>query len=102
MENHEFPSVDIIIPTYKRPVLLKRALESVLNQTYPNIAHVIVTDDSNDGAETKQLIKGFQARETRITYVCNDRYSHCPAGNKNTAWTTSAVIFSRFWMAMTG
>jgi len=83
MENHEFPSVDIIIPTYKRPVLLKRALESVLNQTYPNIAHIIVTDDSNDGAETKQLIKGFQARDTRITYVYNDRYSHCPAGNKN-------------------
>jgi glycosyltransferase involved in cell wall biosynthesis len=31
------PLVSVIIPTYKRPTNLKRAIESVLNQNYDNI-----------------------------------------------------------------
>lgn len=83
MKNDNLPMVDIVIPTYKRPKLLQRALESVLNQTYPNIVNIIVTDDSNDDAETMQLIKNFQLRDPRILYVYDDRYLHCPARNKN-------------------
>jgi glycosyltransferase involved in cell wall biosynthesis len=42
--------VSVIIPTYSRPVYLKRAINSVLNQTYKNI-EVVVVDDNNP--ETK-------------------------------------------------
>lgn len=41
------PKVSVIIPTYNRPDLLRRAIESALNQTYPNI-EVIVVDDHSD------------------------------------------------------
>lgn len=43
----KYPLVNVIIPTYKRPDILTRAVDSVKNQTYPNI-EIIVVDDAND------------------------------------------------------
>lgn len=42
--------VSVIIPTYNRPETVKRAVDSVLNQTYDNI-EVIVCDDNGIGTE---------------------------------------------------
>ena len=50
----EQPLVSIIIPTYKRPDTLDRAINSVLNQTYKNI-EVIVVDDNNPDTEGRRL-----------------------------------------------
>lgn len=41
------PKVSIVIPTYNRPDLLRRAVESALIQTYENI-EIIVVDDHSD------------------------------------------------------
>lgn len=48
------PLVSIVIPTYKRPDTLDRAIKSVLNQTYQNI-EVIVVDDNNPDTEGRTL-----------------------------------------------
>ena len=45
--------VSIIIPTYNRPCYLKRAIDSVLNQTYEPI-EVIVVDDNNPESESRK------------------------------------------------
>lgn len=55
--------VSIIIPTYKRPTTLKRAINSCLNQSYNNI-EVIVVDDNNEDSEyreiTEKLMKEYE------------------------------------------
>jgi glycosyltransferase involved in cell wall biosynthesis len=38
------PLVSVVIPTYRRPELLERAVESVLEQTYPNFEVLVVGD----------------------------------------------------------
>ena len=59
------PLVSILIPTYNQPEYFRQALESALNQTYPNI-EIIVSDDSTDNrvervaSEYKDRIQFFK------------------------------------------
>jgi glycosyltransferase involved in cell wall biosynthesis len=52
------PVFSIITPTYRRPLLLKRAIISVINQTFGNYEHIII-DDGND-PESELLVNGFE------------------------------------------
>lgn len=46
--------VSVVIPTYSRPDNLRRAIDSVLNQTYPNI-EIIIVDDNGIGTKYPQI-----------------------------------------------
>ena len=61
------PKVSIVIPTYKRPHLIGRAIRSVFSQTYQNFEIVIIDDSPND--ETEKAVKNFD--DKRIKYVRN-------------------------------
>lgn len=62
--------VSSIITTHNRLELLKRAVDSVINQTYPNIELIIVDDHSTDGTKEWciQLSQSFD----------NIKYIHVP------------------------
>ena len=59
------PLVSVIIPTYNRASLLKRAIKSVLDQTYKNLEIIIVDDGSTD--RTEEIVKDFS--DKRIRYI---------------------------------
>lgn len=63
--------VSVIIPTYKRPNMLGRAIDSVLGQSYTNI-EVVVVDDNSDGdkyrLETIQYMERY-ANDYRVKYI---------------------------------
>jgi len=61
------PKVSVIIPTYKRPHLIGRAVQSLLNQTYQNFEIVIIDDSPSD--ETEKVVKGLD--DIRIKYTRN-------------------------------
>ncbi len=48
------PLISVIVPTYNRPELLRRAISSVNNQTYSNIELIVVDDCSNE--PTKDVV----------------------------------------------
>ena len=58
--------ITALITTYKRPKLLKRALKSVLNQSYKDFKILISDDNSNDNS--KEYINEYLINDNRITY----------------------------------
>ena len=65
------PLVSIIIPTYNRKELLKRAIESALKQDYENIEIIISDNASTDG--TNILMKEYLEKYNNIKYIRRDK-----------------------------
>ena len=61
------PLVSIGLPTYNRGALLRRAIESVLAQDYPNLELVISDNASTD--ETEALCTEFSQKDSRVRYI---------------------------------
>jgi glycosyltransferase involved in cell wall biosynthesis len=58
--------ITTVIPTYRRPRLLRRAILSVLNQTYPNV-RVCVYDNAS-GDETEEVVAQMTKKDSRVRY----------------------------------
>jgi glycosyltransferase involved in cell wall biosynthesis len=69
IERLNSPLITTIITTYRRPELLKRAVESVLNQTYPHL-QVCVYDNAS-GDSTREMMQDFMKRDSRVKYHCH-------------------------------
>ena len=67
------PLISVYIPTYNRLELLKRAVQSVQNQTYKNFEIIIVDDNSSDG--TQDFLVGLAKVDSRIRYFFQDKNS---------------------------
>lgn len=61
--------ISVVIPTKNRLDLLKTALQSVYNQTYPHV-EIIVVDDSSDDGSREYLMK--LSAEGRLKYYRNE------------------------------
>ncbi len=63
--------VTVIVPTYKRNKILKRAISSVLNQSYNNFELLIINDDIKSDRIVKDVLNEFN--DPRIRYFNNSR-----------------------------
>ncbi|MDI6792570.1 MAG: glycosyltransferase family A protein [bacterium] len=69
------PVITTVLPTYRRPKLLRRAIRSVLNQTYPHF-QVCVYDDAS-GDETAAVVAEMAQSDLRIKYYCHPENIGC-------------------------
>lgn len=76
------PVITIFIPTYRRPELLSKAIESVLNQTYGDLQ--VVISDNASGDETSNVIQRFANQDPRVQSICQPKnlgmlgnYNYC-------------------------
>lgn len=65
--------VSIIMPTYNRKYIIKRAIDSCLQQSYQEIEVIICDDHSTDG--TEEYIAELQKLDKRIVY-CKTSVGH--------------------------
>lgn len=66
---NKYPLISFCIPTFKRPDLLTRTIESVLNQTYENIEIIVSDNDPLGSAEA--VVKKFKSK--KIHYSKNKK-----------------------------
>jgi glycosyltransferase involved in cell wall biosynthesis len=59
------PSISVVVPTYKRPALLGRAVRSILDQSLQDFELIVVDDASGD--DTEQTVAAFS--DPRVRYV---------------------------------
>ena len=57
--------VSIILPTFNRSYCIKRAIDSIINQTYNNFELIVVDNNSQD--ETKTIIQSY--KDARIKFI---------------------------------
>lgn len=61
------PLITTVIPTYRRPQMLRRAIQSVLSQTFSDFSLCVY--DNASGDETSDVVEWFQKRDSRVQYV---------------------------------
>ena len=73
MERNEFhaPLISVILPVYNRKYILKRALDSIIKQTFKNFELIIIDDGSTDNV--KELISVYLNKHKNFKYF---RYSN--------------------------
>lgn len=50
MSNNEFPLISVIVPVYNVEKYLKRCVDSIIAQSYPNLEIILVNDGSTDNS----------------------------------------------------
>lgn len=85
--------VSVVIITCRRPLsVLKRAVESVLNQSYRRI-ELIIVDDSPDSYEERQAIKDFFEGKNNIRFIAHkENQGACAARNTGLKNATGEFI----------
>ena len=63
------PKVTALVPTYCRPELLRRAMLSVLGQSYSNLQLSIF--DNASGKDTQDIVTSLSANDDRVKYHCH-------------------------------
>lgn len=76
MSEINIPVFSIITPTFRRPLLLKRNINSVKRQTFHDYEHIIV-DDASD-PETENMVKNFE--DERIIFYKHSETAGAAAG----------------------
>lgn len=64
------PLVTIYLPTFNRVELLKRAVNSILSQTYRNFELIVVDDNSEDS--TREYLEWLSFNEKNVRFFVNE------------------------------
>ena len=67
---HTPPFVSIIVPNYNKSHFLKRCIDSILAQTYPNFEIIIVDNRSTD--DSIELLSSITDNRLQIYFIDNE------------------------------
>lgn len=86
--SHSYPKVSIVVATYRRKRTLKKSLQSLIEQSYPNIEIIVVDDNADDewNTQVKKIVNSIKRyNDVEIIYIKNKN-------NKGSAETRNVGI----------
>ncbi|HFI0425468.1 TPA: glycosyltransferase family 2 protein [Streptococcus suis] len=84
------PLISIIIPIYNVENYLSRCLDSVVNQTYPNLEIILVNDGTPDGSVA--IAEAYQEKDKRIKLIHQENAGLSEARNTGLSAATGDYI----------
>jgi glycosyltransferase involved in cell wall biosynthesis len=81
MSGDQEPAVSVIIPLYNKEKYVRRAVESVLGQTFVDFELIVVNDGSTDGGPV--IVRGYT--DPRIRVIDQDNHGVSAARNRGIA-----------------
>ncbi|MFH1397304.1 MAG: glycosyltransferase [Candidatus Omnitrophota bacterium] len=87
------PFVSVVVPTFNREKLLKKLLDSLYNQSYPddNLEIIVVDDGSKDG--TREMVERYQKLANRnFKYFYQQNKGTAAARNTGIANSSGSLI----------
>ena len=87
--NAEKPLVSIIMPYYNSSKTIRKAVKSIIDQTYPNWELIIVNDGGDDAPE--EVYKKLESMDKAVVY--RKQKNHGQAHARNKAYTLSSGQF---------
>jgi glycosyltransferase involved in cell wall biosynthesis len=88
----EEPLVSVYLPTHNRAMLLTRAIESVLCQTFTNFELIIVDDGSSD--TTPEILRHFAARDSRVKALRSEKSQGAPIARNMAIYAARGVYLT--------
>ena len=89
------PLISVVIPTFNRKHLVHQAIQSIVDQTWPNIEIIVVDDGSTDGTvdavRALPVQSGQRTRDTQVVYQANA--GPASARNHGVSLAKGAYIF---------
>jgi glycosyltransferase involved in cell wall biosynthesis len=87
--------ISIVIPAYREPELLARALDSALNQKFDLPYEVMVVDDSGSPEYLGILMQNYCALYPNLLYYANERNL-----GANDCWNRTIILCRTSWFCM--
>ena len=77
---NRMPRVSVVVPMYRTPyLLLRRCLDSILNQSFPDLELVVVDDGS--GEDYEAIRHEYEARDCRVRFLVKENGGVASARN---------------------
>lgn len=84
----DLPRISIVTPSYNQAAFLRKTLDSVLDQNYPNLEYIVIDGGSTDGSV--DILREYNAKLTYWVSEPDNGQSH--ALNKGFAHTTGEIV----------
>ncbi|HEY9007355.1 MAG TPA: glycosyltransferase [Ohtaekwangia sp.] len=90
------PFISVVVPTYRRPALLIKCLDALINQSYPaNRYEIIVVSDGPD-PETFDAVNTFRTDKLVTIHILALPEKRGPAAARNLGWRSSQAALIVF------
>lgn len=86
----EKPKISVIVPVYNAEKCLRRALDSICNQTYKNLEIILVDDGSKDGSGI--ICDEYKEKDNRIVLVHQENSGVSVTRNKALSMVTGELM----------
>lgn len=84
------PTISVIVPVYKAEAFLGDCIESIRNQTFPDLELILVNDGSPD--DSGRICREYAEKDSRIRYLEQENQGQAAARNNALAQSTGKWI----------